>query len=146
MTMLVRGVLRRCPWCGDRRAYFTGWFSKDDACHACGLAWRRDDVGFELGAVVIATIVTFTAIIAAVAIGLVITAPEFATVGVIAVALAIAVVVPIVIYPISYTVWQAVDLIMRPETRGADGPAEPRYRPSASGPDRSDAATGDQGP
>lgn len=146
MTMLVRGMLRRCPWCGDRHAYFTGWFSKDDACQACGLAWRRDDVGFELGAVVIATIVTFTAIIAAVGIGLVVTAPEFATVPVIAVAVAIAVVVPIVIYPVSYTVWQAIDLIMRPIDSDSFGPVEIRHRPSASGPDGPAAPTSDQGP
>jgi predicted aspartyl protease len=78
------------------------------------MPWRRGDIGFELGAVVIATIVTFGAIIVTLTVGLVATAPDFATVPIIAVSLAIAVVVAVVVYPVSYTLWQAIDLIMRP--------------------------------
>jgi hypothetical protein len=78
------------------------------------MPWRRGDIGFELGAVVIATIVTFGAIIVTLSVGLVATAPDVATIPVIAVSLAIAVAVPVIVYPMSYTLWQAIDLIMRP--------------------------------
>jgi len=88
------------------------------------MPWRRGDVGFELGAVVVATIATFGAIIACVTIGFVVTAPDFATLPIAAVAIAISVVVPIVVYPVSYTLWQAIDLIMRPaQTVGPDSAA-----------------------
>ena len=45
-------------------------------------------------------------------------------IGVLAV---IAVLVPIVIYPVSYTTWQAVDLAMRPPD--LDDPSTPAPRP-----------------
>ena len=48
--MLVRGLFRRCAWCGGRGAFFTGWTKKQSHCATCGLKWRRGDVGYELGA------------------------------------------------------------------------------------------------
>lgn len=127
--MLWRGALRRCPWCGDRQAYFTGWFSKTDRCRRCATPWRRGDIGFELGAVVIATIATFGAVIVAVAVGMLVTAPNFAVVPLMVLVVVIAVVVPVVVYPVSYTLWQAIDLVMRPEE---DDPSA--VRGSSSGP------------
>ena len=49
-VLLLRGVTRRCPWCGDRRAYFHGWFSRQEHCRTCGHGFRRGDHAFELGA------------------------------------------------------------------------------------------------
>jgi hypothetical protein len=58
------------------------------------MPWRRSDVGFELGAMTVNIMVTF---------------------GLIVVALVVAAtVVPVVLYPVSYTLWQALDLAMRP--------------------------------
>jgi uncharacterized protein (DUF983 family) len=114
VTMLARGAVRRCPWCGDRRAYFVGWFAKTDACRRCGLAWRRGDVGFELGAVTVTTILTFGAVVLGVGAGLILTAPNFAVLEIIVGLVVVAVVLPILMYPSSYTLWQAFDLAMRP--------------------------------
>lgn len=111
--MLGRGALRRCPWCGDRRAFFTGWFAKRDECRACGTPWRRGYEGFELGALAMNTVVTSALIVVAASVAMVATAPDFAVVP-IAVGLVIgAIVVPVLLYPMSYTVWQAIDLAMR---------------------------------
>lgn len=117
-TLLARGMLRRCPWCGDRRAYFTGWFAKADRCRCCGTPWRRADVGFELGAATINTMVTFGAVVVGVAAAMIATAPEFAVVPIVIGTVAFAAVVPVVMYPVSYTIWQAVDLAMRPPQPG----------------------------
>jgi uncharacterized protein (DUF983 family) len=114
ITMVTRGALRRCPWCGDRKAYFTGWFTKTDACQGCGLMWRRGDVGFELGAVTVTTIVTFGMVVLGVGLGLILTAPDFAVLEIMVGLVVMAVVMPILIYPASYTMWQAFDLAMRP--------------------------------
>lgn len=112
--MLARASLRRCPWCGDRRAYFTGWFSRRDACQRCGTPWRRDDVGFALGAATVNVILTCGLIVVGATIGMIATAPDFAVIPIM-VGLAVgALVVPIVLYPVTYTLWQAVDLAMRP--------------------------------
>lgn len=82
------------------------------------MPWRRGDVGFELGAVTITTILTFGAIIVVAAIGLVLTAPSFAVLEITLAMVTIAVVLPVAIYPSSYTVWQACDLAMRPPAVG----------------------------
>ncbi len=112
--MLARGALRRCPWCGDRRAFFTGWFAKRDDCRRCGTPWRRGYEGFELGALATNTVVTFALIVVSASVAMVATAPDFAVVPIVVGLVIGAAVVPVLLYPVSYTVWQAIDLAMRP--------------------------------
>jgi uncharacterized protein (DUF983 family) len=117
-TMVRRGLLRRCPWCGDRRAYFTGWFSKQRACRNCATPWRRGDVGFELGAATVNTIITFAMIIVAGGVAMIVTAPDIPTVRIVIGLVIAAIVIPVLIYPMTYTLWQAFDLAMRPPQSG----------------------------
>ncbi len=124
--MLGRGLLRRCPWCGDRRAYFRRWFFKFERCQGCQLAWRRGDIGFELGPIVISTIITFGAIIVGIAGGFILFAPEVAVVPLTLVILGAAIIIPVVTYPITYTIWQASDLAMRPLEETGDHPSPQR--------------------
>lgn len=114
--MLWRGARRACPWCGGRHAYFVGWFTKTDHCRSCGLRWRRGDVGFELGAAAIAAIITLGPLLVVLTIMLVITWPTVAVVPMMALLIPAAIVLPIVLYPVSYTIWQALDIAMRPVT------------------------------
>jgi len=114
--MLVRGASWRCPWCGARRAFFTGWFTKVPSCAGCGLRWRRGDVGFELGAATVAAIITLGSLLVALTASLVVTWPEVAVVPLLVVLGVAGVVIPIAIYPITFTSWQALDLVMRPVT------------------------------
>ena len=114
-TLLWRGITRRCPWCGDRRAYFTGWFAKQERCRRCGMPWRRGDVGFELGAATMNTIITFGLVIVGVVIGVVATSPDIAVVPIVIGLVIACVVIPVLIYPITYTLWQAIDIAVRNE-------------------------------
>ena len=82
-------------------------------CRSCGYRYERQP-GFSLGAATINTIVTFGAIAAVMIVGFVTSYPDVSPGPILAVALPVAVVVPIVFYPVSYTVWAAVDLAMRP--------------------------------
>ena len=63
--LMARGLTRRCPWCGDRRAYFTGWFTRTDRCRRCRHPYRRGDEAFELGATTANIILTFLSILIA---------------------------------------------------------------------------------
>ncbi|MBV1892724.1 MAG: DUF983 domain-containing protein [Ilumatobacteraceae bacterium] len=114
---LLRGALRRCPWCGGRGAFFVGWYKKADHCQTCGLGWRRDDVGYELGAAAITAIITFGPLILVLGGMVAVTWPDvevglmFAVLGV------LAVVLPLLSYGSAYLIWQALDLTMRPPTR-----------------------------
>lgn len=112
--MLLRGATRRCPWCAGRGAFFTSWFQKGPRCRTCGLSWRRNDVGFELGAASIAAILVLGPLVLGLGVAIAVTWPEVDVVPLLAVLLVAGVVLPIILYPVSYTVWQAIDLVMRP--------------------------------
>jgi uncharacterized protein (DUF983 family) len=112
--MLWRGARRRCPWCGGRGAFFTGWFAKQDRCRTCGLGWQRGYEGFELGAMAINIIVVFGTLIVGLIVAVALTVPDIPVVPLIVALGAVAIVLPIVIYPVSYTLWQAVDVAMHP--------------------------------
>jgi uncharacterized protein (DUF983 family) len=125
-TMLWRGARRRCPWCGGRGAFFSGWFTREERCRTCGLGWRRGYEGFELGATTVNIIVVFAVLIAGLAIGVITTVPDIPVLGLALGLGAVAAVLPIVLYPVSYTLWQAVDLAMRPPDAGDPDTPPPR--------------------
>jgi uncharacterized protein (DUF983 family) len=122
--MLWRGVRRRCAWCGGRGAFFTGWFAKQATCRTCGITWRRGYEGFELGALAVSTVVCFGALVVGVGIGIVATAPDVAVLPLVLILGVGAILLPVVVYPVSYTIWQAIDLAMRPPGPG-DGVPPP---------------------
>ena len=123
--MLWRGVRRRCAWCGGRGAFFTSWFHKQDTCRTCGISWRRGYEGFELGAMAISAVVCLGALVVGMTIGIVATLPDIAVLPLLLILGVGAVALPILVYPLSYTVWQAVDLAMHPPEPG-DGAPPPR--------------------
>ena len=114
--LLARGLTRRCPWCGDRRAYFVGWFKRVERCRRCGHGYRRGDHAFELGAVTANIMLTFLAILITIVVAVIVTLPDFEVWWVVGPAAVVAVVGPVLFYPISFTLWQAIDLSMRPPT------------------------------
>ncbi|HEX2064000.1 MAG TPA: DUF983 domain-containing protein [Acidimicrobiales bacterium] len=120
--MLGRGLLRRCPRCGSGRL-FRRWFRMVDRCPGCTYHFeRRAEDGFFLGAYVLNLAVTESAL-AAVLVGYIVVRsggdgsgplwPVFAVAGV------VAVVLPLLFYPFSKTLWAAIDLAVRPPEDGA---------------------------
>jgi len=114
--LLVRGVTRRCAWCGDRKAYFLGWFTRQERCRSCRHAYRRGDHAFELGALTANIILTFLSLLATVLVLVILTAPAVPVLGVMIAAGAVGLLGPAIFYPVSFTLWQAVDLWMRRPT------------------------------
>ena len=111
--MVLRGVGRRCAWCGGKGAFFTSWYKKGDRCKTCNLGWERGYEGFELGAATMGVFMTFGSIIVWMIISVL---TGVALVPLLVVAGVVAVVVPILGYPLTYTIWSAVDLTFRPPT------------------------------
>lgn len=124
--MLVRGLFRRCAWCGGRGAFFTGYATKQSTCRSCGLEWRRGDVGYELGAAATAAIICMGPLVVLLGVLVAITWPEVNVVPLFGVLGTGAIVLPIILYPSSYTTWQAVDIVLRPP-----GPSD--FRPVEGG-------------
>ena len=112
--MLLRGLFRRCAWCGGRGAFFTGWTKKADNCKTCGLNWRRDDVGYELGAAAVAAIICMGPLVLSLGVVVAINWPEFDPIPLFITLGIGAVILPPTLYPSSYTTWQAVDIMLRP--------------------------------
>lgn len=123
--LLGRGFTRRCPLCG-RRGIFTSWFHQADRCPTCNFPTTRVDDQW-IGALGVNTIVSFTALVAVIAVGFGITYPDPPVGMILAVTVTVAAVVPVVFYPVSRSLWSAIDLAMRPPEPGDD--VDPRHLP-----------------
>ncbi len=117
-TMVGRAVRRRCPLCGGRGAWFTGYYATQERCRTCGFRWERGLAGFMTGAMTINIIVTF-GLMAFTLVGVfVATFPDPPVLPLIAILIAIGVLVPLLFRPMTYTLWSAVDLLMRQPEQG----------------------------
>ena len=110
--MLLRGLVRRCPVCGQGRL-FRLWFSLAERCPRCRLRFERIE-GHWLGALGLNTIVSFGVLFCVVAGGLALSHPGYRMAPLLAAAVGTAVVVPLAFFPSSKTLWTAIDLCMRP--------------------------------
>jgi uncharacterized protein (DUF983 family) len=128
--MVGRALLRRCPRCGGRGAWFSGWFRREPRCRTCGYRYERQE-GFMLGAVTINTIITFGLLLAVLVVGMVLSYPDIAVAPIVIGCVAVAVVVPVVVFPITHTIWGAVDLAMHPLTPEEVADAD-AHRPAGS--------------
>ena len=126
--MLGRGLIRRCPLCGQNRL-FRRWFSLAERCPHCGFRFERIE-GHWLGALGLNTIVSFTTLFVVVVVGLVLSHPDYEMPPLLIAAVTTAVVVPLVFFPSSKTLWTAIDLCMRPLEAGE----APDTLPPRSGP------------
>ena len=107
---------------GKRRTFFTGWFSKQATCRTCGIGWHAATRASSSGRWRINAVVCFGLLLVGVGAGVVTTWPEITVVPLLIVLGTCAIVLPIVAYPLSYTVWQAVDLAMHPPEPGDSSP------------------------
>jgi uncharacterized protein (DUF983 family) len=113
--MMRRAIVMHCPWCGSRRTFIRKWLGKYDRCRTCGIHWRREE-GFELGAVTVNTVLTFIVLTVGMTIGFVLTSPDIPVVRMVLWLIGIAVLMPIVIYPLTFTIWLAFDIaVHRPD-------------------------------
>lgn len=126
--LLRRGLTRRCPLCGGG-GLFTGWFTVRDRCPRCAFPLEQRIEGHWLGALGINTIVSFGLLLLTLVVGLVATYPDIATGPLVTATVTVAIVVPLVFYPFSKTLWSAIDLAMRPVEPADD--VDPRWVPPA---------------
>jgi uncharacterized protein (DUF983 family) len=106
-TRLGRALRRRCPRCGTPA--FKSYFGLREDCTGCGLHFEREE-GYWVGALIINTTVAFATFLVLFVGGILLTWPEvpWGTIGVITIA-AMAI-VPILFYPLSKTVWMAIEM------------------------------------
>ena len=122
--MIRRSLLRHCPRCGNHRAWFTNWFKQSDHCIGCGIKRTRDTDGHELWSITIASVVNITLIVIAMGVAIAITAPDVPVLTLYIVLASAALVFPILTWPMTHTVWMAIDLIVRPMSSGEAADAQ----------------------
>lgn len=89
------------------------WLGRHDRCRTCGIEWRRED-GFELGAITVNIIATFVVLTAAMTVGFIATAPDIPVLPFVLSLSAVAIGMPVAIFPFTNLLWLAVDLAAHP--------------------------------
>lgn len=120
-----RGLLRRCPLCGSGKI-FQGWFRQPDRCPRCNYPTTRVDDQW-IGSLGINTMVSFTLLVAVIAVGFAVTYPDPPVTTLLVVAVGVAALFPVFFFPISKSLWSAIDMAMRPPEPSDD--VDPRYLP-----------------
>jgi len=110
--VLARALRMRCPSCGQAGA-FTSWFSMRERCPVCHFWFERND-GYFIGATCINMVLAIILPAAVYALIVVFTWPNPPWLGAALGAIALAVVIPIVLFPFARIVWLAFDLVIRP--------------------------------
>jgi uncharacterized protein (DUF983 family) len=117
----LRGLTRRCPRCGGGRL-FSSWFSIRERCPRCGFRLEREEGGF-LGAMTINYTATAVVWLGLFVVWLVVDLPSVHVLELTIASVAVAVVVPLLFWPISKTLWAVVDYLVT-ESEGAHVPED----------------------
>jgi len=109
--MVGRALKRRCPRCGARA--FSSFFVLRQHCDRCGLGFEREP-GYWAGALIINTIVTFGSFLVLFVAGMVAFWPDVPWGGLMAVTIGVNAILPVIFYPLSKTIWMALELSWHP--------------------------------
>jgi uncharacterized protein (DUF983 family) len=115
---LGRGMLLRCPRCGGR-GILRNWFNLQRRCPTCGLVFDRGESSdYWLGGYTINFVVAECSAVLLIVALVLATLPTVPWDLVLYAGLAAAVLMPVLFFPFSRTLWLALDLWARPAERG----------------------------
>lgn len=115
--MTLRALARRCPWCGERRV-FDSWFHTKPECPQCGLRFDRGEGDFFYGAYMFNLIAAELIFVAMLIVVIVATYPVTPWTLLTWASIFVAVIAPVITYPLAKQVWLAWDLAFRPHRTG----------------------------
>jgi uncharacterized protein (DUF983 family) len=110
LKAFLRGAMRRCPRCGGGDL-FESWFKIRSRCPRCGLRLEREEGGF-LGAMTVNYIVTAVVFLVVMVVWLVLDLPDVQVLRLTLTAIGVSLVFPLLFWPISKTIWAAVDFLV----------------------------------
>jgi uncharacterized protein (DUF983 family) len=114
VTMVLRGLRLRCPRCGGGKL-FVHWFKLKERCPTCGYKIEREE-GFWLGGYVMNVVfgegllALYLFYFATKAIA----TPDMRIGPWLTIAIVLALVPPVLMFPVSRTTWMAMDLLIHP--------------------------------
>jgi uncharacterized protein (DUF983 family) len=135
-SLFARALRLRCPACGGRPVLLS-WFTVSPSCPSCGLHMDRDEPGYWIGSYTINLFLTETVFAVVFVAGMLLTWPgvPWTALGILCGALAV--LVPILVFPHTKLLYLAIDLVFRPldpddltspRERGFILPSSPRSR------------------
>jgi uncharacterized protein (DUF983 family) len=107
--LLWRGILLRCPRCGDGKLYRKG-YTMYHACASCGWVFEREE-GYWTGAMAVNLVVTEALIFIGIFPPLILRAPLLPT---LILGLGLAIITPFVFYWHSKSLWMTLDFMLHP--------------------------------
>jgi uncharacterized protein (DUF983 family) len=110
-ALVMRGLRRTCPVCGVGKP-FEGWWRMTPECPHCGHHYEREE-GYWLSAAIINMAVTEALFGLILVTGIIASWPEVPWWPLLIAGAIMNVVVPTVFYPMSKTVWVAIDRYFR---------------------------------
>ena len=117
-TLLARGATRRCPMCGAG-GLFTSWFTARERCPKCGLRLDRGEHDFWAGAWMLNLVGAETVFALLLVAGVIAVWPDVPWRAVTWIGVTGMLALPLLLYPVSRTLWLAIDLSFQP-AREAD--------------------------
>jgi uncharacterized protein (DUF983 family) len=120
LLLLWRALRLRCPNCG-RGKPFVSWFRMRKRCPVCGLALERGEEGYQVGSYMF-NIIAAELVFAAIFVGVILAtwpSPPWTQLEYGGIALMI--VVPFALFPVSKTLFLAFDLAFRPAAHEEGG-------------------------
>jgi uncharacterized protein (DUF983 family) len=110
-ALLMRALRRICPVCGIGRP-FQGWFRMTPECPHCGHHYEREE-GYWIAAMVVNMGVTEALFGIVLVAGIIASWPDVAWGSLLIIGAVMNVVIPTVFYPLSKTLWVAIDTFFR---------------------------------
>ncbi|HUH11866.1 MAG TPA: DUF983 domain-containing protein [Longimicrobiales bacterium] len=111
-AMALRGLRRRCPNCGAG-GLFRSHTRLRPACPRCGLLLNRGEEDYFLGAYTINFVTAELGLVAFLGILVTVTWPDVPWNAVLYGGIALMVLMPVLFFPVSRTLWLALDLAFR---------------------------------
>lgn len=115
--LLARALSLRCPRCG-RAGVLRSWFDLRERCPVCGLRFERGEEGYFLGAVLFNVIAAELSFVVGIVAVILLTWPHPPWNVMFWGGIGLMILLPILFFPFSKTVWLAFDLIFRPSVPG----------------------------
>ena len=113
LLILLRGAVGSCPSCGSRKLFGSGMRLSGN-CHSCKMDFDGPP-GHWVGSVGMNTILCVISLLLTIVVSTLLLWPDLKVVPMLLPALIVGFVSPILLYPISQTLWTAIDLIIRKE-------------------------------
>lgn len=110
--MLVRAAQRRCPRCGGDEIFAT-YHELRERCPTCGHKFEREP-GYWVGAMIVVTTITFALFIILLVGGMLLTWPDVPWGWLLGITIAANLILPVIAYARSKTIWAALDLSWHP--------------------------------